>query len=1014
MKGEGFAGGEGARGHRGDGETAAVGGEAPAGLGRLWAVGVGPGDPELLTRRAERVIASADVVAAPRRGRREPSFALGVVEHLLERRRQEVLELTFPMTRSAESLERAWAENAAAVAARLRAGRTCVFVCEGDPSLYSTFLRLWDRLRRELPGLEAEVVPGVSSLMAAAARAGMPLATGEEALAVLPEVPTPAELDWLLRRFATVAVLKGGKRRDDLLAAWRAAGSPGRLAWVRRATTPAEEVHTEPEAIASAADDYFSLGLVRREGVAWREPGEEAGGAGRPAPGGEGRGGEGAAGAGAGAVWFVGAGPGAPDLITVRGRRLLAEADLVVYTDSLLDEGILRWVRPGAEVLGSSDRTLEELVDLMAAAAQAGKRVVRLHTGDPTLYGALHEQLEALRARGVPCRVVPGVTAATAAAASLGVELTMPEVAQTVILTRAAGRTPVPPGEELVGLARHGATMCLYLSAGLLEEAVTRLLEGGYPPETPAAVVQRATWPDERILRGNLADIAALARAAGVRSHAVVLVGPALGAGDGRRSRLYDPTFSHGRRPARVPWRADEEGCLPAGPGPHGAEGGPATTRDPGRVVLVAITRHGARLAGRLLASLPGVQLHVAERFRGEAEAAWRVAVAPGDGPAGGQDGPPAENGRAAVVPFAEPLGRRLARLFPEASGLVAFVSLGALVRLLAPLVRDKASDPGVVAVDDAGRFAVAALSGHLGGGNELARRVAAALGATPVITTASDARGTLAVDLLGREWGWRLEEGGDVTAVSAAVVNEDPVGVYQEAGRRDWWPDGPLPPNVTLHPSLEALAAARPAAAIVISDRILDRAALGCPAVVLRPPTLALGVGLHRGVRAEEVLEAFRITLREAGFSPLSVAAVGTLADRAEEPGLAAAARALGCRVLGFPAAELDRVAGRLPGGSELVAGYVGTRGVCEPAAVLAALAVAEAVGGERQARATPYGGCPGSGAGAPPDAVRPGRAGEVPEAPRLLAAPKRKFANVTVAVARRAEDEGGATREL
>lgn len=959
-----------------DGEMAAGGVQERGGLGRLYAVGVGPGDPELLTRRAERVIRSADVVLAPRRGRREPSFALGVVEHLLDRGRQEVLELTFPMTRSAEALERAWAENAAAVAGRLRAGRTCAFVCEGDPSLYSTFLRLWDRLRRELPEAEVEVVPGVSSLMAAAARAGLPLATGEEALAVLPEVPTPAELDWLLRRFATVAVLKGGKRRDNLLAAWRAAGAPGRLAWVRRATTPEEEVRTDPAAIAAAADDYLSLCLVRREGVAWRESEEESGGGDHGAQAGQGecdardeaaRAEPGAGGDGAGAVWFVGAGPGAPDLITVRGQRLLSEADLVVYTDSLLDEAILRWVRPGAEVLGSSDRTLEELVDLMAAAAGVGQCVVRLHTGDPTLYGALHEQLQALRARGVDCRVVPGVTAATAAAASLGVELTVPEVAQTVILTRAAGRTPVPPGEELGGLARHGATMCLYLSAGLLGEAARQLVEGGYAPETPAAVVYRASWPDERVIRGTLGDIAGLARAAGVRSHAVVLVGPALAAGDGRRSRLYDPSFAHGRRPARALRPAGEdEGCRPAVWVPRGAERGSAASLS-GQIALVAITRNGARLAGRLLAALPGARLHVAKRFREDAEAAWD------------------EAGEPPIEAFAEPLGSRLARLFPRAKGIVAFVSLGALVRLLAPLVRDKRSDPGVVAVDDAGRFAVTALSGHLGGGNELARRVAAALGATPVVTTASDARGTLAVDLLGREWGWRLEEGGDVTAVSAAVVNEDPVGVYQDAGRRDWWPAGqPLPPNLTLYSSLEALAAARPAAAIVISDRALDPAGLGCPAVVFRPPALALGAGLHRGVGANEVLEAFRTTLGEAGFSPLSVAAVGTLADRAEEPGLVEAARALGCRVFGFPAAELDQVARQLPGGSELVAGYVGTRGVCEPAAVLAALAVA------------------GEAGGAGPDAPEP------PAPGGLLAVPKRKFANVTVAVARR-PSEGG-----
>lgn len=255
-----------------------------------------------------------------------------------------------------------------------------------------------------------------------------------------------------------------------------------------------------------------------------------------------------------GRVFFVGAGPGDPELITVRGRRLIGEADVIIYADSLVDGRLCQLAKPGAEVHGSSGLTLEQILDLIRAAVAAGKTVVRLHTGDPALYGALHEQLAALRREGIPYEIVPGVTAATAAAAALGVELTVPEVAQTVILTRAAGRTPVPEREALIGLAAHRCTLVLYLSAALIGRAVDDLLAGGYPPDTPAAIAYRVSWPDEKLIRGTLRELAALARTHGIDSHALILVGPALGAdaaaddGSGHRSKLYDPAFSHGYR----------------------------------------------------------------------------------------------------------------------------------------------------------------------------------------------------------------------------------------------------------------------------------------------------------------------------------------------------------------------------------------------------------------------------------------------------------------------------------
>jgi len=250
-----------------------------------------------------------------------------------------------------------------------------------------------------------------------------------------------------------------------------------------------------------------------------------------------------------GKVYFVGAGPGDPDLLTVRAVRVLGQADVVIWADSLISPDVVSLCRPDARLHGSASLTREEIARLMTEAAAEGRTVARLHSGDPSLYGALLEEMRVLEEAGIEYEVVPGVSSLFAAAAALKVELTAPGVSQTVIVTRAPGRTPMPAGEDLRALARHGATLALFLSAARLREAVQALLEGGYGPETPAAIVYRASWPDERVLRGALADIPSLAREAGITRQAVVLVGkaldPALKGPRGPTSRLYDPTFSH-------------------------------------------------------------------------------------------------------------------------------------------------------------------------------------------------------------------------------------------------------------------------------------------------------------------------------------------------------------------------------------------------------------------------------------------------------------------------------------
>jgi precorrin-4/cobalt-precorrin-4 C11-methyltransferase len=257
----------------------------------------------------------------------------------------------------------------------------------------------------------------------------------------------------------------------------------------------------------------------------------------------------------AASVSFVGAGPGAADLITVRGARLLRHADVVIFAGSLVDRKLVQLYATKADIYDSAGMTLSEVITIVVEAIASDKTVVRLHTGDPCIYGAIQEQMEALDRLGIEYRIVPGVTSAFAAAAALKQELTLPDLSQTVIFTRIEGRTPVPEGERLSEIARIGATLVVYLSVSMVEKVVDQLLEGAYTVHTPVAVVCRASWDDEQIIQGTLADIAGRVREAGIDRQALIIVGDVLAArreGLKARSLLYDEEFSHGFRESVV------------------------------------------------------------------------------------------------------------------------------------------------------------------------------------------------------------------------------------------------------------------------------------------------------------------------------------------------------------------------------------------------------------------------------------------------------------------------------
>lgn len=373
-------------------------------------------------------------------------------------------------------------------------------------------------------------------------------------------------------------------------------------------------------------------------------------------------------------VEIVGAGPGAEDLITMRGLRALQQADLVVYAGSLVAPALLRHCRPDCLCRDSASMDLAEQVAVMSEAALAGKRVVRLHTGDPALYGAIDEQIRGLAERGITVRITPGVSSVFAAAAALGCELTGPGTAQSVVLTRTPGRTPMPAGEQAAAFARTGATLAFFLSTGKVADLMAELQDaGGLAPDTPAAAVYRASWPDEQVVRGTLADLARKVEEAGFRRQSLILVGRALAAST-TVSRLYDGSFSHGYRNS-----LPDEAFL-------------------GTCALYAASPAGLAQARTLAAALT----------QGDAPAPVIFAACPADD----------------QQPAPQPVADMAAALADALPRFDAHIILGTPRQVL-PLLPAATGDAAVICCAESGRHAVCLLDGPNHAGDRLTRRVA-------------------------------------------------------------------------------------------------------------------------------------------------------------------------------------------------------------------------------------------------------------------------------------------------
>ncbi len=592
-----------------------------------------------------------------------------------------------------------------------------------------------------------------------------------------------------------------------------------------------------------------------------------------------------------GIVVFGGAGAGAVDLLTLRCRDAIAAADLIVYAGSLVNPDVLQFASPHVVVHDSAGMTLEQTTAVMVAACRANQRVLRLHTGDPSMYGAIAEQIVELETAGIGYEVIPGVSSVFAAAATLRRELTLPGATQTVILSRRAGRTPVPEGEDIPSLAAHGATMALYLSVSDMGALVKELLAGAYTEDTPAAVVYRASWPDEKRIEGTLATIADQVADAGIRRQALVLVGDAL-SGVGEPSCLYAANFAHGYR---------DVVSSPDVPTPVSLPAKPLSIPFAGRVAVYALTAAGCSLAAELAATI-GADAYVSKTH------------AVGEG---------------AVCFDPRAIGGLIAEQWDRYDGHVMIMASGIAMRKVAPLLRDKTQDPAVVVCDEKGRFAISLAGGHIAGANRLSHQVAGALRGTAVVTTATDVQGIPAFDELAALHGWHICDRDKIKTINSALLAKHPIGFVGPAALVERYygdasdvrvlaPDAPIPPELHALVTLDA----------DVSETV------SIPVLALKSCPLVVGIGCRRDTSEADIAKAVSNTLAAHDLPLHRVSALCSAVAKQEEPGLLAYAKNQDLPIRFFAEGELQEIP--VPTPSMMPQKHIGTPSVAEAAALL------------------------------------------------------------------------------
>ena len=643
-------------------------------------------------------------------------------------------------------------------------------------------------------------------------------------------------------------------------------------------------------------------------------------------------------------VHFVGAGPGAVDLITVRGMQLLGEADVAIYAGSLVNRKLLDFCNKDCRRYDSAKMSLEEIVAVMAEADAKGEEIVRLHSGDPSLYGAIREQMDCLIERGIDYDCTPGVTAAFGAAASLRMEYTLPERTQTLILTRLGGRTPVPERERMALLAMHQSSMAIYLSAGEGARLRDELLLGGYPPETPVTIVYRATWPEELVICSNVNKFVDKLKEHKISQTAVILVGEAAGQGDiktwinsGRsiqRSKLYDPEFETGFRKAEG--KADGSERI--------LEDESAEERFDQADIESSTLLHGSRTAGTKIPTVLDVIFFTDASNRRVPQVAEEI-IADKEGTVLLRQHFYGERPRTDKI-VREAFERRHAILFVGAMGIA--------VRKIAPYIRDKQTDSAVLVMDSAGEYVIPVLSGHIGGANDLCRRIAERIGAEPVITTGTDVKGKFAIDVYAVRQGLLIGNREGIRFISGKLLNGKDITITIQDDRYKGNVSD-LSENVMLIPWDNGFGADR--ADVVVADEgrhigsngeeradvvVADRDRQierneSHPALLLHPKRFVLGIGCKRDIEFTMLRNFIKTCLNKVGIAERQVRAIASLDRKWDERCLLEYAVYLRVPFQTFTAEELVGLPGQFHG-SRFVEEMVGIDNVCERAAMAGA----------------------------------------------------------------------------
>lgn len=597
-------------------------------------------------------------------------------------------------------------------------------------------------------------------------------------------------------------------------------------------------------------------------------------------------------------VHFVGAGPGACDLITVRGMNRIKEADVIIYAGSLVNPGLLSYAKADCKIYNSAHMTLDAVVDVMREAEAAGKGTVRLHTGDPSVYGAIREQMDLLDEYGIAYDVCPGVSAVFGAAASLACEYTLPDVTQTLILTRAEGKTPVPEKENLRSLAAHRASLVLYLSSGLARKVRQELLIGGYAEDTPVAVVYKATWPEEKIIRTTLAKLPEDMEAAGITKTALIIVSPALGS-IYEKSKLYDAAFA-------TEYRGATEIALPAG------------IR---RVLLITCSVRGYATMQKLakkLENISGAEIIAKVKCEALPEVSMRETV------------------KACVDVY-----------FEQVDAIVFVTASGIAVRSVAEHLTHKSKDPAIVCMDECSKHVISLVSGHAGGANALTQMLADVMWATPVITTATDVEGQFSIDDYAREHNLVVTDWAKAKAISAEVL---------ATGAKPVWVDEA---EVSQEEEKNACEICKEQKSTGIdvgkiendgceNEIGVQKLQIGSHQVVITPQDVSVdaqtlqliprcivaGVGCKKGIPVDKIEHAVQDAFAKAGLRMEALCAVVSIDLKKEEAGLLEFCETRNVPFETYAAEELQAVPGTYSA-SEFVSGVTGVDNVCERSAV-------------------------------------------------------------------------------